>query len=160
MTIKLLFLSFLWNILPLIRFDFTPTPEETINKGQFSITVAPSLGLQKNTTYYFRSYLTTSSDTFYGENKSVITQTMLPSTGFSPNGNGINDSWVTPEIKNYQNSEVNIFNTASHLVFKSKSSYKNNWNGAYKGKGKLPAGCYLYAIDLENSSFQLKRICS
>ena len=68
--------------------------------------------------------------------------------GFTPNGDGINDTWVIYNLVNYPNSSVRVFNKNGVLVF-SSSNYQNDWNGNYQGRTEmLPAGSYFYQIDL------------
>ena len=61
----------------------------------------------------------------------------IPS-GFSPNGDGINDFWQIVGIDKYPNNTVYIFNRLGVKVF-SSINYKNDWNGFYNGN-KVPDG--------------------
>ena len=70
--------------------------------------------------------------------------------GFSPNGDGVNDTWVVEDIELFPNNVVNIYNRSGKLVFTMKG-YGNTYDGTFKGK-KLPVGAYLYIIDLGNGS--------
>lgn len=63
---------------------------------------------------------------------------------FSPNGDGINDTWVIQNIDTYRNCEVMIYNRWGELVFFSKG-YEETWDGRYQGN-LLPAGIYSYRI--------------
>ena len=68
---------------------------------------------------------------------------------FTPNGDGINDTWVIYNIENHPGSIVRVFNSNGKQVFYS-ANYKNDWNGNYQGSGEmLPVGSYLYQIDLD-----------
>ncbi|MFI1773140.1 gliding motility-associated C-terminal domain-containing protein [Thalassobellus citreus] len=81
---------------------------------------------------------------------------LVPAEAFTPNGDGINDTWIIPGIDNYSNSLVRVYNRYGHEVFATKG-YKNDWNGIYKSNSeKLPSGSYLYVIDLGNGSAPLK----
>jgi gliding motility-associated-like protein len=67
----------------------------------------------------------------------------------TPNGDGINDTWVIYNIENHPGSIVRVFNTNGVQVYYS-SNYQNDWNGYYQGgREMLPVGSYLYQIDLE-----------
>jgi gliding motility-associated-like protein len=68
----------------------------------------------------------------------------------TPNGDGINDTWVISNIENYTNSVVRVFNRWGSEVFVSRN-YKNDWDGHYKDNSKsLPdSGSYYYQIDLD-----------
>jgi gliding motility-associated-like protein len=68
---------------------------------------------------------------------------------FTPNGDGINDTWVVYNLENHPGSIVRVFNSNGKQVFYS-ANYKNDWNGNYQGSGEmLPIGSYLYQIDLD-----------
>ena len=68
--------------------------------------------------------------------------------GLTPNGDGINDTWVIYNLENHPNSIVRVYNFNGVQVYYS-SNYKNDWNGTYQGSGEiLPSGSYLYQIDL------------
>ncbi|MFX0558456.1 thrombospondin type 3 repeat-containing protein [Maribacter sp. CXY002] len=78
--------------------------------------------------------------------------TLVPAQAFTPNGDGNNDSWVIPGIDNYPNNVVKVYNRWGHEVF-AVQSYQNDWQGFYReNREKLPAGSYLYVIDLGDGS--------
>jgi gliding motility-associated-like protein len=67
---------------------------------------------------------------------------------FTPNGDGINDTWVIYNLSNHPGSSVRVFNSNGTQVFYS-ANYQNNWMGNYQGSSEmLPVGSYLYQIDL------------
>lgn len=66
-----------------------------------------------------------------------------PPSGFTPNGDGINDTWEIPGIEDYPNAEVNVFDRWGQRVLHS-SGYKEAWDGE-----DLPAATYYYVIDLK-----------
>jgi gliding motility-associated-like protein len=67
---------------------------------------------------------------------------------FSPNGDGINETWLLDNLRDYPGVVVNIFNRYGQVVFNS-IGYSNPWDGTMKGK-PLPVGTYYYVIDLKN----------
>ncbi len=70
------------------------------------------------------------------------------SQAITPNGDGINDTWVVYNLGNHPGSTVRVFNSNGVQVFYS-TNYQNNWTGNYEGKNEmLPVGSYLYQIDL------------
>ncbi|WP_339840221.1 gliding motility-associated C-terminal domain-containing protein [uncultured Maribacter sp.] len=70
----------------------------------------------------------------------------------TPDGDGINDTWVIQGIENYPNAIVTVHNRYGHQVFKA-TGYQNDWGGRYRSKSEiLPAGSYYYVIDLRNGS--------
>jgi gliding motility-associated-like protein len=64
---------------------------------------------------------------------------------FYPNGDGINDYWQIPVLKNYPNSTVSIFNRNGRLLYQS-TGYGRPWDGTYQGNA-LPTGTYYYMVD-------------
>ncbi|WP_205728975.1 gliding motility-associated C-terminal domain-containing protein, partial [Flagellimonas onchidii] len=74
-----------------------------------------------------------------------------PAEAFTPNGDGINDTWVVPGIDNYPDNTVKVFNRWGQIVFEVRN-YGNDWEGSYNGNKKLPIGSYLYVIDLGEGS--------
>jgi gliding motility-associated-like protein len=68
---------------------------------------------------------------------------------FSPNGDGINDTWVITNLSVYPGATVDVFNRYGQAVFHSENSSKA-WDGTYNGK-PLPVGTYYYIIDLKNN---------
>ncbi len=67
---------------------------------------------------------------------------------FTPNGDGVNDYWIVPNVVEYPNSIVRVFNANGVQVFHS-NNYQNNWDGRNENNNQeLPVGSYLYQIDL------------
>lgn len=79
----------------------------------------------------------------------VVRNIMIPNA-FSPNGDGIHDTWQIPELLLYPDVEVSIFGRYGARVFYSKG-YGKPWDGTFNNK-KVPAGTYYYLIDLKNGS--------
>ena len=71
---------------------------------------------------------------------------VLISEFVSPNGDGINDTWLVKEINRYPNNQVWIFTRTGYEVFNTQN-YRNDWTGT-KGGTLLPEGSYYYRIDL------------
>jgi gliding motility-associated-like protein len=74
------------------------------------------------------------------------------SQAVTPNGDGINDTWMIYNIEQYPNSMVRVFNRWGSEVFFARN-YQNDWNGSYKNNNQsLPEGSsYYYQIDLEGN---------
>jgi gliding motility-associated-like protein len=67
---------------------------------------------------------------------------------FSPNGDGIHDTWEIPILKFYPDCVVDIFNRLGQQIFHSVG-YNTPWDGRYKGV-LLPIGTYYYVIKPSN----------
>jgi gliding motility-associated-like protein len=72
---------------------------------------------------------------------------VIPNT-FTPNGDGINDTWVIKSLENYPNCTVAIYNRYGEKLY-SSIGYPIPWDGTYKGTN-LPVGTYYYIINLKN----------
>ena len=75
----------------------------------------------------------------------------IPNT-FSPNGDGINDVWRIPGLKDLTDFEVKIFNRQGNVVFYTKNQAKD-FDGKYNNID-LPVGVYYYIIGLKNNICQ------
>jgi len=64
----------------------------------------------------------------------------IPNT-FTPNSDGVNDTWVIEGLDNDPGSTVKVFTRYGNLIFES-IGYGTPWAGEYKGK-KLPPRCVL-----------------
>jgi gliding motility-associated-like protein len=86
----------------------------------------------------------TSSDT--------VRITVIPeikfNNGFTPNGDGKNDTWIIDNIIKFPKCMVEIYNRWGDLLFTSVG-YGTPWDGKYKG-GDLPVGTYYYVIKLND----------
>jgi gliding motility-associated-like protein len=71
-------------------------------------------------------------------------------TAFSPNGDGINDTWRIPMLIGYPKSKMSIYSRSGVKIFES-IGYELPWNGSHDGK-PLPAGVYYYVILLNQES--------
>ncbi len=71
-------------------------------------------------------------------------------TGFSPNGDGVNDLFYIEGVESFPNNELNIFNRWGNEVYFAQG-YLNTWDGSWNGK-ILPDGTYFYVFQYENES--------
>ncbi len=73
-------------------------------------------------------------------------------TGFSPNGDGINDAFVVLGLENYPEAELTVFNRWGEMVYQSMN-YANDWMGESNGPRTLagdqvPDGTYFFVLKL------------
>jgi gliding motility-associated-like protein len=80
-----------------------------------------------------------------GINNSCLT---IP-TAFTPNGDGVNDTWEIEGMELYPDATVEIFNRWGERMFNDNHGYSNRWDGTYRGR-ELPIDSYHYIIDLKN----------
>ncbi|MDB4767639.1 gliding motility-associated C-terminal domain-containing protein, partial [Flavobacteriaceae bacterium] len=68
----------------------------------------------------------------------------------TPGSGGLEDTWKIINIEQYPLNRVTVYDKNGSEVFTAQN-YKNNWRGTFKNSSKpLPAGSYLYVIDLNN----------
>jgi gliding motility-associated-like protein len=83
--------------------------------------------------------------------KDVIFRNLRIPTGFSPNGDGVNDTWEMDGIDKYPDAVIQVFNRWGGLVFEStgEAYYRNYWDGS-----NLAQGSYFFVIDLKDGNKQ------
>jgi gliding motility-associated-like protein len=74
----------------------------------------------------------------------------------SPNGDGVNDTWIIKNIDAFPNNEVKVFDGVGRVVFQRKG-YNNGsgWDGSLNGVA-LAEGYYFYIIDFGDGKGQLR----
>ena len=77
----------------------------------------------------------------------IVLNCFDPKNAFTPNGDGINDTWMVNLGDCFTKARVEVFNRYGGKVYES-SAYRNDWNVTYKGD-PLPDGTYYYVITLE-----------
>lgn len=90
--------------------------------------------------------------TVYADGRAII-----PPTAFTPNGDGVNDTWNIKNINFYLNCVIYIYNRYGEKVY-SSIGYGVPWDGTYKGK-ILPAGPYYYVINLNEGKQNIYSGC-
>jgi gliding motility-associated-like protein len=83
----------------------------------------------------------------------VLKDIMIPNT-FTPNGDGINDTWEITNLADFPKATIDIYNRYGANLYHS-IGYARPWNGVYNGK-ELPAGTYYYLINLKDQSHGAK----
>ena len=118
-----------WTPSTFLNSDTFAAPQTTPTTDmQYLITVRSSAGCVDSTTLLVK----------------VVTDFDVPNT-FTPNGDGINDTWIIQQLQFYPNHRIRVFDRYGQKVFES-SNY-TPWDGTYNGKA-LPAGTYYYIIEL------------
>ncbi|THU40532.1 PKD domain-containing protein [Niastella caeni] len=80
--------------------------------------------------------------------KVKILKPVLVPNAFSPNGDGIHDTWNITNLSDYPGCTVEVFNRYGQRVYYSYG-YATPWNGTVSGK-PLPMATYYYVIHLKN----------
>jgi gliding motility-associated-like protein len=103
----------------------------------------PDASPLSDTTYWLKvttsDNCTDSSDVFIR-----VLPPVIPVTAFSPNGDGINETWQIANLKDYPTSLTQVFTRWGQLVYQSRG-YAAPWDGTSKGT-KMPPGTYYYIV--------------
>jgi len=135
--------------------QITLTSTATVSAGTITYKWTPAAGLSQDsvanpvatpaasTTYTLTvtsdKGCTTSAQVFV----KVLKTPVVPNT-FTPNGDGINDTWDIQYLSSYPNCKVEIINRYGEQVYFS-NGYPVPWDGRFKG-ADLPVGTYYYII--------------
>jgi len=78
-------------------------------------------------------------------NLTITLDDIIIPNAISPNGDGLNDTWIIPGLLERDIRKMVIVNRWGSILFEAES-YENNWNGNnMKGK-PLPEGTYYYYL--------------
>lgn len=82
----------------------------------------------------------------------VNTTVVVVPSGFTPNGDGINDLFVITALSNFDQVELYVYNRYGNLVYESQQ-YENDWDGTSSKNGMdLPDGTYYYVLKLDGQA--------
>ncbi|MEO7213102.1 gliding motility-associated C-terminal domain-containing protein [Mucilaginibacter sp.] len=69
---------------------------------------------------------------------------------FTPNGDGVNDTWSFPGVDAFRNAKVRVYNRYGQQVFHS-AGYIEEWDGKTDAGKQCPSGVYYYFINLDQT---------
>lgn len=119
------------------------TPNTNIQNGN---TVTPVVSPVDNTTYTIAAVPGSGCPVETDETFVRVYKKLRVPNIFSPNGDGINDTWVIQNMDTYPLATVKVFTRNGVQVFETKNGGRE-WDGRYNGK-PLPMATYYYVIDL------------
>ncbi|MEZ5029812.1 MAG: gliding motility-associated C-terminal domain-containing protein [Saprospiraceae bacterium] len=94
-------------------------------------------------TYYIANAVGMDTATVY---VTVVCRTLVIYSGFSPNGDDINDTFMIDGIDDYPNNELTVFNRWGNQVFYRRGyTTDGGWDGRWEGND-LPDGTYFYIL--------------
>lgn len=133
-----------------------PARGEAIMNDDFTITYTPENEFCEINTPQIFEYRLCNED---GCDSAFITirvpcQDFEIKTGFSPNGDGVNDVFYIQGLQRFPDNELQIFNRWGNVVY-SKKSYSNDWTGTFEDQ-VLPSGTYFYILTLGDESKPMK----
>lgn len=114
-----------------------------------SNTLTPAVSPANNTTYTLHVASNAGCGTAQDDVLVRVFKKILVPNSFSPNSDGINDTWNIRELSTYTSSVITVFNRYGQKVFQA-NGYPKMWDGSFNGK-PLPSGTYYYVIDLKNN---------
>lgn len=127
--------NFDWS--PALDLDnpFSHNPEASPDSTtEFFVTVTNANGCQ-----------TTDSTTL------TVINDILIFTGFTPDGDGVNDTWVIRGSGGFPDMYVEIYTPWGKQVLSSEPGYPEAWDGRFNGKD-MPFGTYYFVVDKKNGS--------
>ena len=71
---------------------------------------------------------------------------MAPAIAFTPNGDGVNDTWFIQNAELFPNAEILIFNRLGQKVYDHKGLYDTQWDARDIFGVPLPDAAYYYVI--------------
>ncbi|MCJ8165348.1 gliding motility-associated C-terminal domain-containing protein [Pontibacter sp. E15-1] len=74
----------------------------------------------------------------------AVRQQLSIPNAFSPNGDGVNDTWEIANINYLPEAKVLVYNRWGNVIFE-RTNYRSDWNGTYRG-APLPVSTYFYVI--------------
>lgn len=112
----------------------------------------PTITATKNQVYTIRATGAgncTATDTL---SVKVLRPIKVPNA-FSPNGDGINDTWGIENLADYPGAVVEIYDRSGGVIYRT-FNYGTPWDGTRNGK-PVPVGTYYYIIQPKNTFKQI-----
>lgn len=121
---------------------------EALNSASGTPVTANPIGTDKNLLYTVE---VTINDCVFQESVNVpLRPAIVPYNAFTPNGDGINDTWKIDGITEWPNAQIYVYSRWGTKVFQT-INYNNDWGG-----DDLPAATYYYVIELNPLDFNLE----
>ena len=108
--------------------------------------LTPTVSPIDNTNYKITGTSDLGCGTTMDEVSVKVYKSVKAPNAFSPNGDGINDTWVISGLETYPDANLKVFSRSGQIVFQTRAIEKI-WDGNFNGK-PLPIGIYYYIIDL------------
>ena len=74
---------------------------------------------------------------------------LVVNNSFSPNGDGVNDSWGVPGIRFFEGARISVYDNVGSRLFYTESP-DLGWDGTFNGK-QLPVGTYFWTIEIRET---------
>ncbi len=76
----------------------------------------------------------------------LIPDIVVPS-GFSPNGDGINDTWIIANISQFSSNSIRVYSNRWGSLIYDKDKAGQDWSGNGANNKPIPVGTYYYVIE-------------
>ena len=124
------------------------------NQVDTGMTYSPNASAIGVYTYYVtedaQGCLSTSTEVTIEIEQCIVLEVEIP-TGFTPDGDGTNDTWEIPNLGTlYPDAVVKVFNRWGSLIFESDPGYTTPWDGTFKGE-MLPSESFYFIIDYKDT---------
>jgi gliding motility-associated-like protein len=127
------------------------TPDVFINDPQ---SLQPVINPPRDTTYVLSVFSNDGCGVDTDTMKVIVFKDVFVPNAFTPDNDGLNDTWNIPALNAFPNFELTVFNRQGQVVYQNKNSHIP-WNGKYKGEPQ-PTGVFVYYIDLKVEGGQFK----
>lgn len=118
---------------------------EALNSSSGTPVTADPEGINETFTYTVTSEI---DGCIYVDQVEVrIFPAVVPYNTFTPNGDGINDTWEIANINQWPNAQIVVYSRWGQKVFQA-TNYDNDWDG-----DGLPTATYYYVIELNPIEF-------
>jgi gliding motility-associated-like protein len=129
------------------------------NKTVIDSTSTPSFtdnGLIVDNTYIYSvtAYDAAGNESNHCQPVLILTITGIPNV-FTPNGDGINETWVIPSLDDFPDAVIRIYDRNLKQIIQY-TGVDPEWDGRDSNGTALPAGAYLYVIELNTGTRPIK----
>lgn len=129
--------------------DYSWVPEEDVVSSDLAATATQALfGATEFVLTAVNPEGCSATDTVYID---VLLELDVPS-GFTPNGDGINDAWNLGGLDQYPSAQITIFNRWGDILL-TQGSTEASWDGTLNGIA-VPVGTYYYHIRVDETALQ------
>lgn len=74
---------------------------------------------------------------------------LIVTNAFSPNGDGVNDSWGIPGIRFFEGARISVYDRGGSRLFYTENP-DIRWDGSFEGK-QMPIGTYFWTIEIRET---------
>ncbi len=125
------------------------------NSETYADDIELSITPEKSTTFYVTIKDETTNCEATSEFQLVVFLPITIPNAFTPNGDGINDTWVIGGLEEYPDTKVFIYNRWGQKIHQSKGGF-TSWDGMNRLGKKVTIGTYYYIIHVGGNGRKLQ----